>query len=55
MNGWCAFHQLEYKLVEPDDVCPRCLAAKAQDLAERDTEQDKELDENHRLEYGDLD
>lgn len=32
MNGYCSLHDLEYFLLESDDVCPVCLKAKEQDL-----------------------
>lgn len=41
MNGYCFLHDRTYKIVEPDDVCPECLAAKEQDLEWR-TENDDE-------------
>jgi hypothetical protein len=38
MKGYCFLHDQEYKIESPDDVCPRCLKAKEQDLQWRDEE-----------------
>ena len=32
MNGYCGLHDLSYKLVYEDDVCPSCLRNRIQDL-----------------------
>ena len=38
MDGYCWLHDTEYKLNHLDDVCPRCLHNKEQDLKWRDNE-----------------
>lgn len=45
MNGYCWLHDLEYKLNEPDDVCPRCLDNKQCSLNDLDLEDEITIDE----------
>jgi hypothetical protein len=41
-KGYCFLHDQEYKIKSPDDVCPRCLKAKRNDLTWRDEESTNE-------------
>lgn len=38
MKGYCWLHNTEYKLNHADDICPRCLHNKEQDLEWRTDE-----------------
>ena len=39
MHGYCWLHDMEHRLNSMDDVCPRCLANKEQDLRWRADEE----------------
>lgn len=47
MKGYCWLHDLNYKLIEPDSVCPQCLKTCEVSLRQRDN--------NDRLTWDELD